>query len=69
MTKYKRAQISYLLMIVTIVVFVFFAWAQITARAEAPSIDSGTNLLVTSVMALILFILAWLCYHFNKDIE
>lgn len=43
---------------VTLVVLVLFAWAYITARAEPPSADSGTNLLVTAVMALILFILA-----------
>ncbi|MCX6739380.1 MAG: hypothetical protein NT098_05040, partial [Candidatus Parcubacteria bacterium] len=35
-----------------------FSWAYITARAEPPSVDSGTNLLVTSVMILVLFILA-----------
>ena len=43
---------------VTLVVLALFAWAQIMARAEPPSVDSGTNLLVTSVMVLILFVLA-----------
>ena len=46
------------MLVVTLVVLVLFAWTYITARAEPPSVDSGTNLLVTSIMALILFILA-----------
>lgn len=37
---------------------VFFAWAQITARAEPPSVDSGANFAVTFVMILILLVLA-----------
>jgi hypothetical protein len=45
------------MIVVSVFVFVLFAWMQITARAEAPSYDSGTNLLVTSVMFLILLIL------------
>ena len=43
---------------VALAVLVLFAWLQMTARAEPPSVDSGANLLVTAVMALILFILA-----------
>lgn len=58
MTSYKHTQIGYLMMVVTLVVLVFFAWAYTTARAEPPSVDSGTNLLVTAVMALTLFVLA-----------
>ncbi len=58
MTAYKHAQISYLMIVVTLAVLALFAWAYITARAEPPSPDSGTNLLVTSIMALILLILA-----------
>jgi len=58
MTSYKHTQIGYLMIIVTLAVLALFAWAQITARAEPPSVDSGTNLLVTAVMVLILFILA-----------
>ena len=46
------------MLVVTLAVFILFAWMQMTARAEPPSVDSGTNLLVTSVMGLILFILA-----------
>jgi len=55
---YKHTQIGYLMLVVTLAVLVLFAWVHITASAEAPSPDSGTNLLVTAVMALILFILA-----------
>ena len=58
MTSYKHTQIGYLMLIVTLAVLVFFAWLQITARAEPTSVDSGTNFAVTAIMALILFILA-----------
>jgi len=56
--KYKHTQIGYLMLVVTLAVLVLFAWVQITAANEPPSADSGTNLLITSVMALILAILA-----------
>ena len=46
------------MLVVTSFVFVFFAWTHVTALAEPPSADSGTNLLVASVMVFILFILA-----------
>lgn len=55
--KYKHTQIGYLIIVVTLVVFALFAQAYITARAEPPSYDSGTNFAVTSVMVLVLFIL------------
>jgi len=58
MTSYKHTQIGYLMLVVTLAVAVFFAWLQITARAEPPSVDSGTNFAITAIMALILFILA-----------
>lgn len=58
MTTYKHTQIGYLMMVVTLAVLVFFIRLQMMARAEPPSPDSGTNLLVTAVMALIVFILA-----------
>ena len=45
------------MLVVTLVVLVLFAWAQITARAEPPSVDSGTNFAVSAIMVLILFIL------------
>lgn len=46
------------MLVVTLAVLVLFAWLQITARMEPPSEDSGTNFLMTAIMALILFILA-----------
>ena len=58
MATYKHTQISYLMFVVTLAVLAFFAWIQMEARAEPPSVDSGTNLLVTSVMLLIVLILA-----------
>ena len=58
MTSYKHTQIGYLMLVVTLAVLVLFAWLQITARAEPSSYYSGTNFLITAIMALILFILA-----------
>ena len=58
MTSYKHKQIGYLMLVITLVVLVLFAWLQITARAEPPSYYSGTNFAITAIMALILFILA-----------
>lgn len=58
MTSYKHTQIGYLMLVVTLAVLALFTWVYITARAEAPSIDSGTNLLVTTVMVFILVILS-----------
>jgi len=55
---YKHTQIGYLMIVVTIAVLALFASAHISALNEPPSVDSGTNLLVTSVMVLILLILA-----------
>lgn len=58
MERYKHTQIGYLMLVVTLAVLVLFAWLQITARAEPPSYYSGTNFAITTIMALILFILA-----------
>ena len=58
MVTYKHTQISYLMLVITLAVLVFFAWVYITASAEPPSVDSGSNFAVTAIMALILFILA-----------
>ena len=55
---YKHTQIGYLMLDVTLAVAVLFAWAQITARAEPPSVDSGTNFAFTAIMAIIVFVLA-----------
>jgi hypothetical protein len=43
---------------VLLIVLVFFAWLQITARAEPPSVDSGTNFAMTAVMILVVLIIA-----------
>lgn len=58
MTPYKHTQIGYLMIVVTLAVFVLFAWLYITASAEIPSVDSGPNFLISSIMVLILFVLA-----------
>ncbi|MHB8904119.1 MAG: hypothetical protein ACYC40_03395 [Patescibacteria group bacterium] len=58
MTTYKHTQIGYLMLVVTLAVLALFTWVQITAKAEPPSVDSGTNFLITTIMVLILFILA-----------
>ncbi len=55
---YKRTQIGWQMIVITLVVLVFFAWLQITARAEPPSYDSGPNFAMTLLMAVILFVLA-----------
>lgn len=58
MTPYKHTQIGYFMLFVTSAVLALFVWLQMTARAEPPSYDSGTNFFVTATMALILFTLA-----------
>lgn len=58
MTSYKHTQIGYLTIFITLAVLGFFSWLQITARAEPPSVDSGTNFAITAIMILILCILA-----------
>ena len=58
MATYKHTQIGYLMLVIALAVLVLFAWLQITARAEPPSVDSGTNFAVTAIMIIILFILA-----------
>jgi len=54
MKPYRHTQIGYLMIFTTLIVLVLFTWIQITARAETPSYDSGTN---TAIMVVILFIL------------
>ncbi len=58
MTTYKHTQIGYLMLFVTLAALGLFAWLYITASAEPASVDSGPNLAVTAIMALIVFILA-----------
>jgi len=55
---YKHTQFSYLMLVVSLAVFFLFAWLYMTASAEPVSTDSGPNFAITSIMALILFILA-----------
>ncbi|MEK7189641.1 MAG: hypothetical protein AAB666_01535 [Patescibacteria group bacterium] len=55
---YKHTQIGYLMLVVTLAVLILFVWAQITARAEPHSVNSGTNFAFTAIMALILSVLA-----------
>lgn len=55
---YQHTQIGYLMLAVTLAVSALFAWMYITARAEPPAPDSGTNFAVTATMALVIFILA-----------
>ncbi|MGE5426231.1 MAG: hypothetical protein ACM3PZ_04090 [Bacillota bacterium] len=57
MALYKHTQIGYLMAVITLAVLVFFLWLHITASAETPSVDSGTNFAVSAVMVLILSIL------------
>lgn len=58
MTSYRHTQLGYLMLVVTLVALVLFAWVYITASAEPPSVDSGPNFAISAIMALILFILA-----------
>ncbi|MFA7314379.1 MAG: hypothetical protein WC025_00405 [Candidatus Magasanikbacteria bacterium] len=54
---YKHTQIGYLMLVVTLAVLVIFVRSHIMSASEVPSVDSGTNFAVTSIMTLILFIL------------
>lgn len=55
---YKHTQMSYLMIIVTLAILVFFVWAHIMSAAEPVSENSGTNFAVTAIMVIIVFILA-----------
>lgn len=46
------------MIVVALIVLAFFVWIYIMASAEPSSINSGPNLAVSAVMALVLFILA-----------
>lgn len=54
---YKHTQIGYLTIFVTTAVFALFSWTHMMARAEPPSINSGSNLLVTAIMVFVLLLL------------
>lgn len=55
MTTYKHTQVSYFMMIIALAIFAFFVRVHMLALAEPPSVDSGTNLAVISLMVIILF--------------
>jgi len=55
---YKHTQFSYLILVVTLIVLALFTWAYITASAEPVSYNSGPNFAMTSIMILIVFLLA-----------
>ncbi len=57
MNTYKHKQIGYLILIVTLAVLVFFVSIYIMASLEPASVDSGANFLITTTMALVVFIL------------
>ncbi len=59
--KYNHTQIGYLMIAITLAVLVLFAHAQIQARAEPPSVDSGSNFAITAIMALTIFVLSSFC--------
>lgn len=56
--KYKHTQIGYLMLVVTLAVVALFVRVYLMAAAEPPSVDSGSNFAVTTIMALIVFVLA-----------
>lgn len=58
---YKHTQISYLMLSITFFIVIYFIWLQITSQLEIPSYDSGTNLGVSIIMFLIIFILSSFC--------
>lgn len=58
MTLYKHTQVGYLMLVVILAVSAFFVWIQVTARNESPAVDSGTNLLVTLIMILVLLVVS-----------
>ncbi|MHB8870938.1 MAG: hypothetical protein ACYC5G_00550 [Candidatus Doudnabacteria bacterium] len=58
MTTYKHTQIGYLMLVITAAVLILFAFVFISARNEPVSVDSGTNFLITSIMTLIVLVLA-----------
>ncbi len=56
--KYKHTQISFMMIIITIVMIWFFAWIHFVASIEPKSVDSGSNFLVSAVMLLIILIIS-----------
>jgi hypothetical protein len=50
MSFYKHTQIGYLMLVITAGTTALFVWLQLTARAEAPSVDSGANFALTAYL-------------------
>ncbi len=59
--KYKHTQIGYLTIVVTLAVAALFVWVYVAAANEPPSVDSGSNALVSAVMLLIFGVLVSFC--------
>lgn len=56
--KYKHTQIGYLIIAIWFAVLALFVWVYFLAANEPVSPDSGSNLAITSIMTLVLIILA-----------
>lgn len=59
---YKHTQISYPMIAITLIIMIFFIQSYLTALAEPPSYNSGPNLAVTTMMTLVLLVLASFTY-------
>ena len=55
--QYKHRQIGYVMITVTLAVLILFAWMYITTANEPAGIDAGNNLVATTTMIVIMFIL------------
>ena len=55
---YKHTQIGYLMISITLAVLLLFVWIHIISSTETPSVNSGSNFAITSVMAIIVWILS-----------
>lgn len=55
---YSHTQKSYVMILLTVAVAILFVWVYINAAQEAPSVDSGPNLLISLIMLAVVAILA-----------
>lgn len=58
MTSYKHTQIGYLMLSILVVITSIFGWTYIESLAEAPTYNSGPNLLIMATMVLTILVLA-----------
>lgn len=58
MTSYKHTQVGYLTIIATFLVVILFVWIHAIASREVLSVDSGPNFLITTIMFLIVTLMA-----------